>query len=886
VVENSFGTRSILTVDGVEHVIHRLDVLARLHPHITDWPYSVLVLLENLLRNEDGITIRAADIERMLEWDPSDTEGTPTLFRPARVLLQDFTGVPTTVDLASMRSAMAAAGGDPRLISPQLHADLVMDHSVMVDFAGVPEAARLNLEIEYARNRERYRFLRWGARAFDDFRVIPPGKGIVHQVNIEHLASVVMAKGGQAYPDTLIGLDSHTTMVNGLGVLGWGVGGIEAEAAMLGQPISLLVPPVVGLRLHGHLPNGTTATDLVLTITELLRAHGVVGQYVEFHGAGIAAVPLENRATIGNMSPEYGSTATMFPVDEETLRYLRFTGRPEPHVRLVEAYLRAQGLFHDLSVRRRYSSELELDLSMVVPSLAGPSRPQDRVPLTEARHSFRSAVEPRHARTTEPVVVRPVDGTEYRLKHGCIIIASITSCTNTSNPQVMAAAGLLAKRAVEHGLRARPWVRTSLAPGSRVVMDYLSAAGLTEPLEQLGFHLTGFGCMTCAGNSGPLAPEIVEALATADLATVAVLSGNRNFEGRIHPLARMNYLASPPLVVAYALAGTMDIDILTEPLGQDPDGRDVFLADVWPSTEEIAEVLERSVRPEMFTSRYADIEEGDDLWSALGDVPEDGTPWDPDSTYLRPAPFWDDFGWEIPPLSDIRSARVLAVLGDSVTTDHISPAGSIPVDSPAGQWLIGRGVRPEDFNSYGSRRGNHEVMMRGGFGGLRLLNLMLEGVEGGRTLKLPECQEMWIFDAAQLYRAEGVPLVVLAGSEYGAGSSRDWAAKAPHLLGVRAIIAHSFERIHRSNLVGMGILPLQFRAGDTVESVGLTGHEVFHILGLERPGPLPRTLTVHAGSTSFEVDVRLDTSLEQEYFRHGGILDFVMRDLHRASLVT
>ena len=883
-VGNSFGTRSILTVDGVDHVIHRLAVLAERAPHIVDWPYAVLVLLENLLRNEDGVTIHASDIERMLEWDPADTDGTPTLFMPARVLLQDFTGVPTTVDLASMRSAMQAAGGDPALITPRLHADLVMDHSVMVDVAGSTEAARRNLEIEYARNRERYRFLRWGARTFDNFRVVPPGKGIVHQVNIEHLASVVMTQDGQAYPDTLVGLDSHTTMVNGLGVLGWGVGGIEAEAAMLGQPVSLLVPQVVGFRLSGRLPDGTTATDLVLTITELLRAHGVVGRYVEFYGAGVAAVPLENRATIGNMSPEYGSTATMFPVDEETLRYLRFTGRPEPHVRLVEAYLREQGLFHDPAVRRRYSAELELDLSTVVPSLAGPSRPQDRVPLTEARERFHAAAAPYRERSPETVHVRPADADPYVLDHGHIVIASITSCTNTSNPQVMVAAGLLARKAVDRGLRVRPWVRTSLAPGSRVVMDYLSDAGLTGPLEQLGFHLVGFGCMTCAGNSGPLAPEITEVLGTADLATVAVLSGNRNFEGRIHPLARMNYLASPPLVVAYALAGTMAIDLLTEPLGQDSDGNDVLLADVWPSTAEITEVLERSVRSELFTSRSADIAEGDDLWESLGDVPEDGTPWDPTSTYLRPAPFWEDFAWEVPPLDDIRGARVLALLGDSVTTDHLSPAGSIPVDSPAGQWLIEHGVRPEDFNSYGSRRGNHEIMMRGGFGSLRLRNHLLEGVEGGRTLKLPEGEEMWIFDAAERYRAEGVPLVVIAGSEYGTGSSRDWAAKAPRLLGVRAVIARSFERIHRSNLVGMGILPLQFTAGDTVERLGITGHEVLDIVGLAGTGPLPRTLTVRADDRSFEVDVRLDTPLEEEYFRHGGILDFVMRDLQRAAL--
>ena len=880
---NSFGTRATLTVDGVDHTIHRLDVLAERFPHIADWPYAVLVLLESVLRNEDGRTVRREDIERMLEWDPADTEGTPTLFVPARVLLQDFTGVPTTVDLASMRTALAEGGGDPSLITPRLRADLVMDHSVMVDVAGSPTAARLNLEIEYQRNRERYRFLRWGARNFENFRVVPPGKGIVHQVNVEHLASVVMSVDGQAYPDTVIGLDSHTTMVNGLGVLGWGVGGIEAEAAMLGQPVSLLVPPVVGFRLHGTLPAGTTATDLVLTITELLRAHGVVGRFVEFFGEGVGAVPLENRATIGNMSPEYGSTATLFPVDEETLRYLRLTGRPEPHVRLVEAYLRAQGLLHDPAVQRRYSSELTLDLSTVVPSLAGPSRPQDRVPLTEARDRFRAAVEPYRASSPGPREVRPEQGEPYALEHGHVLIASITSCTNTSNPSVMVAAGLLARNAVARGLRVRPWVRTSLSPGSRVVMDYLADASLTGPLEELGFHLTGFGCMTCAGNSGPLDPEIAAALDPPGLATVAVLSGNRNFEGRIHPLARMNYLASPPLVVAYALAGTMDVDLLTEPLGYGPDGEPVHLHDVWPSPEEVAEVLQRSVRPEMYTARYADIESGDELWEALGDVPEDGSPWDPTSTYLRPAPFWQDLSWEVPPLEDVRGARVLAVLGDSVTTDHISPAGSIPVDSPAGSWLIEHGVRPEDFNSYGSRRGNHEIMMRGGFAGIRLRNRMLDGVEGGRTLKLPEGEETWIFDAAERYRAEGVPLVVLAGREYGTGSSRDWAAKAPRLLGVRAVIAESFERIHRSNLVGMGILPLQFRAGDSVETLGLTGHEVIDLVGLASQDAIPATLTVRADGREFTVDVRLDTPLEQEYFRHGGILDFVLRDLRAAT---
>jgi len=878
---NSFGTRSTLLVDGSEYTIHRLDVLAERFPHIADWPFAVLVLLENVLRNEDGITVRATDVERMLTWDPSDTEGTPTLFVPARVLLQDFTGVPTTVDLASMRSTLAAGGGDPALISPRLPADLVMDHSVMVDVAGTADAARRNLEIEYDRNRERYRFLRWGARTFDNFRVVPPGKGIVHQVNVEHLASVVMTSNGQAYPDTLVGLDSHTTMVNGLGVLGWGVGGIEAEAAMLGQPVSMLVPPVVGFRLRGTLPDGTTATDLVLTITEQLRAHGVVGKFVEFFGDGVAAVPLENRATIGNMSPEYGSTATIFPVDEETLRYLRFTGRPEAHVRIVEAYLRAQGLFHDPTVLRRYSSELELDLGSVVPSIAGPSRPQDRVPLTAARDRFRTAVAPHRERSSGRVQVRP-DGSEpYELDHGHIVIASITSCTNTSNPQVMIAAGLLAKKAVERGLKVRPWVRTSLAPGSRVVMDYLTDAGLTGPLEQLGFHLVGFGCMTCAGNSGPLAPEVAEAIGSGDLATVAVLSGNRNFEGRIHPLARMNYLASPPLVVAYALAGTMDIDLVSEPLGQDADGHDVHLSDVWPSPAEVAEVLRTSVRSEMFVARYSDIEAGDDLWDALGDVPEDGTPWDPASTYLRPAPFWDDFNWAVPPLEDVRGSRVLAVLGDSVTTDHISPAGAIPVDSPAGHWLIAHGIEPTDFNSYGSRRGNHEIMMRGGFAGIRLRNLMLDGVDGGRTLKLPEGEQTSIFDAAERYRAEGVPLVILAGREYGTGSSRDWAAKAPRLLGVRAVIAESFERIHRSNLVGMGILPLQFRAGDSVAALGLTGHEIIDLVGLARADGerLPSILTVRADDRTFEVDVRLDTSLEEEYFRHGGILDFVLRDL-------
>jgi len=892
---NSLGTRGSLFVDGVEHTIHDLTVVARQFPRVATWPYAVRILLENLLRNEDGASIVSDDIVRMLEWDPQVDRDVATLFVPARVLLQDFTGVPTTVDLASLRDALVEGGGDPRLVTPRLPADLVMDHSVMVDVAGSADAARLNLEFEYRRNRERYRFLRWGAQAFEGFRVIPPGAGIVHQVNLEHLADVVhRSPDGQLYPDTLIGLDSHTPMINGIGVLGWGVGGIEAEAAMLGQPVSLLVPRVVGVRLIGRLAEGTTATDLVLTITERLRAHGVVGCIVEFHGEGLSAVTSENRATIGNMSPEYGSTATIFPVDAETLRYLRFTGRSEEQVRLVEGYMRAQGLFHDPERQLRYSSEIEIDLGSIVPCIAGPSRPQDRVPLTVSRERFRAAVAPYREAAPETVPVTLADGTTYELDHGHVALASITSCTNTSNPQVMIAAGLLAHRAQELGLQVKPWVRTSFAPGSRVVIDYLTDAGLMPALESLGFHLVGFGCATCAGNSGPLDEEVAAAVRSGDLAAVSVLSGNRNFEGRIHPLVRMNYLASPPLVVAYAIAGTMDIDLLTDPIGEDRNGRAVHLRDVWPSQEEIDRVVRASVRSDLFLTRYADIEAGDDLWEGLGPVDTAATPWDPTSTYIRPAPFWQAMDWDVPDPVDVIGARALLVLGDGVTTDHISPAGAIPADSPAGHWLVAQGVPPEEFNSYGARRGNHEVMARGGFANIRIRNLMLDSIEGGRTLKFPEAVETSVFEAAQRYRVESVPLVVLAGREYGTGSSRDWAAKAPRLLGVRAIIAESFERIHRSNLIGMGILPLQFRPEDSIASLGLTGHEVFDLVGIsdatrvdraqdgsQHPG---RTLTVRADTTTFEVDVRIETPLEATYYRNGGILDFVLRELRQRSL--
>jgi len=904
---NSFGARA--DFDGLE--IFRLDAVGgdRL-------PYSLKILLENLLRNEDGVSVTAEDVEALAAWDGAVGQAEREIaFTPARTLMQDFTGVPAIVDLAVMRDAMADMGGDPSRINPLAPAELVIDHSIVADVYGVPDAFVRNAELEFARNAERYRFLRWGQVAFDDFKVVPPNTGICHQVNLEYLARVVYTNTkGQAYPDTLVGTDSHTPMVNGLGVLGWGVGGIEAEAAMLGQAISMLVPKVVGFKLTGELQEGATATDLVLTVTELLRKHGVVGKFVEFYGPGVAAVPLANRATIGNMSPEYGSTCAIFPIDDETLSYLRFTGRPEDLVTLVERYAKEQGLWHDPSVEPSFSERLELDLSTVVPSIAGPSRPQDRVPLDRAKTMFaeslrtslpdlppesqdeasaesfpasdppaasegvtgqgdaKDAPQPSPAPNGRPhkyTSVRLGDGAEFELDHGHVVIAAITSCTNTSNPSVMLAAGLVAKKAVELGLEVKPWVKTTLAPGSKVVMEYLERAELLPYLEKLRFNLVGYGCTTCIGNSGPLLPEISAAVNEHDLSVVSVLSGNRNFEGRINPDVRMNYLASPPLVVAYALAGTMDIDLLHEPIAEG-----VFLRDIWPTSAEVEEAVRESVRSEMFRTSYGEVFTGDDRWNSL-DIPSgDRFAWDDSSTYIRRPPYFDDMPASPVPVADIVGARALAVLGDSVTTDHISPAGSIRKDSPAGRWLVSHGVEPGDFNSYGSRRGNHEVMIRGTFANIRLRNRLVPGVEGGFTVHLPDGAQTTIYEAAMQYADEGVPLVILAGKEYGSGSSRDWAAKGTALLGVRAVLAESYERIHRSNLIGMGVLPLQFADGESVESLGLTGHETFTITGLDE---LPRELTVQADDTTFTVRVRIDTPKEAEYYRHGGILQYVLR---------
>jgi aconitate hydratase len=935
---NSFGARSGLEVGGRSYEIFRLDALESV-AEVSRLPFSLKILLENLLRTEDGHAVTAADVEALARFHPRTSDPAEIAFLPSRVLMQDFTGVPAVVDLAAMRDAMVALGGDPARINPLVPAELVIDHSVIADVAGRPDAFARNAELEFERNRERYAFLRWGQQAFDSFKVVPPDTGIVHQVNLEYLAKVVFTTNGTAHPDTVVGTDSHTPMVNGLGVLGWGVGGIEAEAAMLGQPISMLTPRVVGFRLHGELPEGSTATDLVLTVTELLRRHGVVGKFVEFYGPGVGNVPVENRATIGNMSPEYGSTVAIFPVDGETLRYLEFTGRSPEQIALVEAYTKEQGLFHDPDVEPVYSEQIELDLSTVVPSLAGPTRPQDRVALTEAKPGFRRALgemlpeghagaptagaagtevaakagpdeasaesfpasdapavstngdpapgwfEPDPAgvsgRTNVSVPVRLADGTSFDLDHGHVVIAAITSCTNTSNPSVMIAAGLLARKAVERGLQAKPWVKTSLAPGSKVVMDYYERAGLVPYLEKLGFHLVGYGCTTCIGNSGPLAPEVSAAIDANDLVVCSVLSGNRNFEGRINPDCRMNYLASPPLVVAYALAGSMDLDIFSEPLGVGGDGTPVHLRDLWPSSAEVAEVIGQAVQSDMFRRSYAAVFEGDDHWASL-EVPGGSSfAWDADSTYVRQPPYFVDMPQEPQPLRDVHGARVLAVLGDSVTTDHISPAGVIKRDSPAGRYLMEHGVEVKDFNSYGARRGNHEVMIRGTFANIRLRNRLAPGTEGGVTLHLPDGEQMTIYDAAMRYQREGVALVVLAGEEYGSGSSRDWAAKGPLLLGVRAVLAQSYERIHRSNLVGMGILPLEFQDGDSVSSLGLTGLETFEIVGLEEAGPgaFPREVTVRADGKEFRATVRIDTPNEVEYFRHGGILRFVLRQL-------
>jgi aconitate hydratase len=874
---NSFGARARLRVGNREFEIFRLDAV----PNTARLPYSLKVLLENMLRHEDAITVNPGDIQALAGWDPAAQPNREIAFAPARILMQDFTGVPAVVDLAAMRDAMVALGGDPARVNPLIPAELVIDHSVIADVYGTPDAFARNAELEFQRNEERYRFLRWGQGAFDTLRVVPPDTGICHQVNLEYLARVVFAtEDGQAYPDTLLGTDSHTTMINGLGVLGWGVGGIEAEAALLGQPVSMLIPRVVGFQLTGSLPEGSTATDLVLTVTEMLRKHGVVGKFVEFYGEGVAAVPLANRATIGNMSPEYGSTCAIFPIDAETLRYLELTGRSTEHIALVEAYAQEQGLWHDPTARPDYSERLTLDLSTVVPSLAGPARPQDRVRLDEAREKYRAVAPASH-----PIPVTLDDGRRFDLDHGHVVIAAITSCTNTSNPSVMLSAGLLAKNAVERGLSAQPWVKTSLAPGSMVVMDYYERAGLVPYLEKLGFSLVGFGCTTCIGNSGPLLEPISEAIAEGNLSVVSVLSGNRNFEGRISPDCRMNYLASPPLVVAYALAGSMDVDLVNEPLGTGSDGQPVYLRDIWPSPAEVAAAVESSIESKMFTSSYDSVYEGDARWNTLEVPASDAYVWTGTSTYVRKPPYFEGMEMEPLPLCDVHGARVLAQLGDSVTTDHISPAGNIRRDGPAGRWLLEGGVDGADFNSYGSRRGNHEVMIRGTFANIRLRNQLAPGTEGGVTRHFPDGEQMSIYDAAMRYQADGVPLLILAGKEYGSGSSRDWAAKGTALLGVRAVLAESFERIHRSNLVGMGVLPLQFQEGESAAALGLTGEEVFDITGLEglaAGAPLPRQLAVRADGRTFSVIVRVDTPKEQDYYRHGGILLYVLRQLRNA----
>ena len=883
---DTFHSRSILDVDDRGYEIYRLDAV----PGLERLPYSLKVLAENLLRTEDGANITADHVRALAAWDPAAEPDTEIQFTPARVVMQDFTGVPCIVDLATMREAVADLGGDPEVINPLNPAEMVIDHSVQIDSFGLPGSLERNKEREYERNAERYQFLRWGQGALSNFRVVPPGTGIVHQVNIEYLARIVFTHEAdgvtQAYPDTCVGTDSHTTMVNGLGVLGWGVGGIEAEAAMLGQPVSMLIPKVVGFKLSGAIPAGATATDVVLTITEMLRAHGVVGKFVEFYGEGVAEVPLANRATIGNMSPEFGSTAAIFPIDEVTLDYLRLTGRSEERVRLVEAYTKAQGMWHDPAREPVYSEYLELDLSTVVPSIAGPKRPQDRIVLSRAKESFQEVLPTYASQPSKPTPVTLADGTATELDNGHVAIASITSCTNTSNPSVMMAAGLLARNAVARGLRSKPWVKTSTAPGSQVVTDYYEKAGLWPALNELGFNVVGYGCATCIGNSGPLPAEVSQAVNDADLAVVSVLSGNRNFEGRINPDVKMNYLASPPLVIAYALAGTMDIDFATEPLGQDPEGRDVFLSDIWPDPTEVQAVIDATIDREMYTRDYADVFAGDERWQGL-DTPEGDTfAWDEDSTYVRKAPFFEGLSMELTPVTDIKDARVLALLGDSVTTDHISPAGAIKADSPAGRYLAEHGVARADFNSYGSRRGNHEVMIRGTFANIRLRNRLLDGVEGGYTRNFLTGEQESIFDASQAYQAAGIPLVVLGGKEYGSGSSRDWAAKGTALLGVKAVIAESFERIHRSNLIGMGVVPLQFPAGQSAESLGLDGTETFTITGLTalNEGTTPRTVAVTAqkadgSAVSFDAVVRIDTPGEADYFRHGGILQYVLRQL-------
>ena len=883
---NTFGAKDVLNVDGTDYEIYRIDKVAG-HDKL---PFSLKVLLENLLRTEDGANVTAEQIKALGAWDASAEPNTEIQFTPARVVMQDFTGVPCIVDLATMREAVADLGGNPEAINPLAPAELVIDHSVIAELFGSSDAFERNVEIEYQRNGERYQFLRWGQTAFDDFKVVPPGTGIVHQVNIEYLARVTFVREQdgvkQAYPDTLVGTDSHTTMVNGLGVLGWGVGGIEAEAAMLGQPVSMLIPKVVGFKLNGTIPSGVTATDVVLTITDMLRQHGVVGKFVEFYGEGVAQVPLANRATIGNMSPEFGSTAAMFPIDDETLNYLRFTGRDEAQVRLVEAYAKEQGLWHNPANEPNYSEYLELDLSTVVPSIAGPSRPQDRILLSEAKDVFRETL-PKFTDDdkVDGIPSRPVsvnnDDDTFVLDHGHVGIAAITSCTNTSNPSVMMAAGLLARNAVEKGLQRKPWVKTTLAPGSKVVTEYYEKAGLTKYLDQLGFYLVGYGCTTCIGNSGPLDAPISDAINENDLAITAVLSGNRNFEGRINPDVKMNYLASPPLVVAYALAGTMDFDFENEPLGQDGDGNDVYLRDIWPDAAEVQQTIESAIDTEMYTSEYGSVFEGDERWRSLPTPTGATFEWDAESTYVRKPPYFEGMALEPTPVADIAGARVLAKLGDSTTTDHISPAGSIKADSPAGRYLAENGVERKDFNSYGSRRGNHEVMIRGTFGNIRLKNLLLDGVEGGYTRDFTQAggPQSFIYDAAQNYAAQNTPLVVLAGKEYGTGSSRDWAAKGTRLLGVKAVITESFERIHRSNLIGMGVVPLQFPEGQSAQSLGLDGTEEFAITGLTQlnEGVTPKTVHVVATPTADSPEGKEPG--EADYYRNGGILQYVLRSL-------
>ncbi len=881
--KNSFDAKTTLEVAGAKYEIFDISKL----PAANSLPFSLKVLLENLLRTEDGANITAAQIQALANWNPDSEPDTEIQFTPARVIMQDFTGVPCVVDLATMREAIVELGGDASKVNPLAPAELVIDHSVIADKFGTKTSFEENTDIEYERNQERYRFLRWGQTAFDEFKVVPPGTGIVHQVNIEYLARVVMTRNVdgvmRAYPDTVVGTDSHTTMVNGLGVLGWGVGGIEAEAALLGQPVSMLIPRVVGFKLNGQLPVGTTATDLVLTITEMLRKHGVVGKFVEFYGPGVSALPMANRTTIGNMSPEYGSTCAIFPIDEETIRYLSLTGRSDDQLALVEEYAKRVGLWHDPAHTPRFSENLELELSTIVPSIAGPKRPQDRISLSEAKSSYEK-VSPTYFsdKTSKSSIPVSVNGRATSVQNGAVVIASITSCTNTSNPSVMIGAALLAKKAVEKGLTSKPWVKTTLAPGSKVVTDYYDKAGLTTYMEKLGFNLVGYGCVTCIGNSGPLPVEISKAINENDLAVSAVLSGNRNFEGRISPDVKMNYLASPPLVVAYALAGTMDHNFESDPIGKDQSGKEVFLADIWPTAAEIQSVIDSSISSEMFKKDYASVFEGDHRWKSLATPTGKTFEWDSKSTYVRKPPYFEGMPRNPKPVSDISGARVMAILGDSVTTDHISPAGNIKADSPAGKYLAEHGIDRVDFNSYGSRRGNHEVMIRGTFANIRLKNMLLNGVEGGFTRNfLANGEQATIYDASMAYQAAGIPLVILAGKEYGSGSSRDWAAKGTALLGVKAVIAESFERIHRSNLIGMGVLPLQFAPGTNAQSMGLTGEEVFSITGIEslNTGSTPKTVKVVAGDKSFDAIVRIDTPGEADYFRHGGIMQYVLRSL-------